>query len=81
MREQGRVLPLTELRLGQEGRVAYIGTGDGRRLEQLSSLGIVPDAVRRLVQKRLAAVVQVGETEVAVEFDIAQQIYVWALAS
>jgi DtxR family Mn-dependent transcriptional regulator len=70
------VLSLSDLRPGQEGRVAYIETGDGRRLEQLSGLGIVPDAVLRLLQKRPAPVVKVGETEVAIDFDIAQQIYV-----
>jgi Fe2+ transport system protein FeoA len=78
--EPVRVLPLNELRPGEEGRVAYIGTDDGRRLEHLSSLGIVPDAVLRLLQKRPAAVVQVGETEVAIDFSIARQIYVRPLA-
>jgi DtxR family Mn-dependent transcriptional regulator len=72
----GQAWPLDELRPGQEGRVAYIETVDGRRLEQLSGLGIVPDAVLRLLQKRPAPVVQVGETEVAIDFDIARQIYV-----
>jgi Fe2+ transport system protein FeoA len=68
--------PLSELRAGNRGRVAYIRTDDGRRLEHLSSLGIVPGVVLRLLQRRLAAVVKVGETEVAIDFDIARQIYV-----
>ena len=76
MGERNEARPLSELRPGQKGRVAYIETDDGRRLEQLSSLGIVPDAVLRLLQKRMAAVVQVGETEVALDFGIARQIYV-----
>ena len=76
MGERDEARPLSELRPGQKGRVAYIGTDDGRRLEQLSSLGIVPNAVLCLLQKRLAAVIQVGETEVALDFSIARQIYV-----
>ena len=56
--------------------MAYIATTDGRRLEQLSGFGIFPDAVVRLLQKRPAAVIQVGETEVAIDTAIAQQIYV-----
>jgi Fe2+ transport system protein FeoA len=76
MDEQGKALPLSELRAGRVGRVAYIGTDDSRRLEQLSSLGIVPGVVIRLLQNQLAAVVRVGETEVAIDFDIARQIYV-----
>ena len=75
-RSAAGVRALGDLRPGQEGRVAYIETGDGRRLEQLSGLGIVPDAVLRLLQKRPAPVVKVGETEVAIDFDIARQIYV-----
>lgn len=70
------VWTLHDLRPGQEGRVTHIETVDGRRLEQLSGLGIVPDAVLRLVQKRPAPVVKVGETEVAIDLDIARQIYV-----
>ena len=70
--------PLSELPAGHEGRVAYVDTDNGRRLEHLSSLGIVPGVVLRLLQKRLAAVVQVGETEVAIDFDIARQIYMHA---
>jgi len=76
MREKVKAVPLSELKPGQEGRVAYVGTDDGRRLEQLSSLGIVPDAVLRLLQKRPAPVVQIGETEVALDFAVARQIYV-----
>jgi DtxR family Mn-dependent transcriptional regulator len=76
MHEREKVLPLSRLRVGQEGRVVYIGTDDGRRLEQLGSLGIVPGVELRLLQKRLAAVVRVGETEVAMDFDIARHIYV-----
>jgi len=72
----GQTLSLSELRPGQEGRVAYIATDDSRQLEQLSGLGIFPDAVVRLLQKRPAAVIRVGETEVALDFGVARQIYV-----
>lgn len=78
-KEADEARPLSELRPGQKGRVLRIDTNDGRRLEQLSSLGIVPDAVLRLVQKAMAAVVQVGETEVAIDPGIARQIYVQIL--
>lgn len=77
MHDQEQALPLSNLRTGQEGHVAYVGTEDRRRLEQLSSLGIVPGAALRLLQNRLAAVVRVGETELALDFDIARLIYVW----
>jgi len=78
--QDGQPWSLGDLRPGQEARVAFIETVDGRRLEQLSGLGIVPDAVLRLLQMRPAPVVRVGETEVAIDFDIARQIYVKPLA-
>ena len=71
-----QTLSLSELRPGQEGRVAYVAMDDGRQLEQLSGLGILPDAVVRLLQKRPAAVIRVGETEVALDSAVARQIYV-----
>jgi DtxR family Mn-dependent transcriptional regulator len=76
MGREKKMLPLSQLRSVYEGRVAHIATDDGRRLEQLSSLGIVPGVVLRLLQNRLAAVVLVGETEVAIDFDVAHQIFV-----
>jgi DtxR family Mn-dependent transcriptional regulator len=76
MGDRDKARPLNRLRAGQEGRVAYIRTDDRRRLEQLGSLGIVPGAALHLLQNRLAAVVRVGETEVALDFDIARQIFV-----
>jgi DtxR family Mn-dependent transcriptional regulator len=76
MRDQDKARSLSRLRAGQEGRVAYIRTDDRRRLEQLSSLGIVPGAALLLLQDRLASVVRVGETEVALDFEIARQIFV-----
>ncbi len=76
MRDREKALPLSRLRTGQKGRVAYIATDDRRRLEQLGSLGIVPGAGLHLLQNRLAAVVRVGETEVALDFDISRQIFV-----
>lgn len=56
--------------------MAYIATDDSRQLEQLGGLGIFPDAVVRLLQKRPAAVIRVGETEVALDFAVARRIYV-----
>ncbi len=81
MSDRKKALPLSSLRTGQEGHVAYVSTDDRRRLEQLSSLGIVPGVALHILQNRLAAVVRVGETEVALDFDIARHIYVWPCAA
>lgn len=47
-----------------------------RRLARLSTLGLVPGCHVRLHQRRPAYVVQVDETEVTLEAEIAQEIIV-----
>lgn len=81
MHDVNKALPLRRLRAGQQACVAYIRTDDRDRLEQLSSLGIVPGVALRLLQNRLATVVRVGETEIALDFGIAHLIHVWPIAS
>ncbi len=76
MDKEAKMLPLSQLTAGREARVTHIDTSNRRRLEHLGNLGIVPGVVLRLLQNSLAAVVQVGETEVALDLDVARQIYV-----
>ena len=68
--------PLAELPIGQEGRIVYIAARDPERLMRLSHLGVVPGAIVRLTQSRPAAILRLGETMLAVEPEIAGEIYV-----
>ncbi|HYK40882.1 MAG TPA: metal-dependent transcriptional regulator [Thermoanaerobaculia bacterium] len=70
------VRPLAELPVGQEGRIVYIAAKDPERLMRLSHLGVVPGAAVRLTQSRPAAILRIGETVLAVEPEIAGEIYV-----
>jgi len=70
------VRPLAELPIGQEGRIVYIAARDPERLMRLSHLGVVPGAIVRLTQSRPAAILRLGETVLAVEPEIAGEIYV-----
>lgn len=70
------VQPLEQLATGQSARIVYIVPRDPTRLVRLSSLGLVPGAIVRLEQKRPAVVVGVGETTLAVDREIAGEIYV-----
>jgi DtxR family Mn-dependent transcriptional regulator len=70
------VQPLAQLPVGQEGRIVYIAPRDPERLVQLSNLGVVPGAVIHLQQISPAAVVRVGETTLALDPQIAAEIYV-----
>lgn len=70
------VMPLFELNPGEKGRITFISSHDKRRLQRLSSLGIVPDGEVILNQKLPSVVIQVGETEIALDKDIVSEIYV-----
>lgn len=73
------IRPLSDLPLGQEGRVVFISTKVKNRLEPLSSLGIVPGTVLHLKQRRPAFVIQVGEMSVALDEQIVREIFVKAV--
>jgi len=74
------VQPLEHLAVGQSARVVYIVPKDPARLVRLSSLGLAPGATIRLQQKRPATVIAFGETTLALDREIAAEIYVKRLA-
>ncbi len=68
--------PLTQLRVGQRALVTDITSRQEGRLASLSLYGLVPGALVTLRQGRLAYLVLVGETEVALDGDVAREIMV-----
>jgi DtxR family Mn-dependent transcriptional regulator len=73
------IRPLSDLPLGQEGRVVFISTKAKGRLEPLSSLGIVPGTRLQLRQRNPAYVIHVGEMSVALDEQIVREIFVKAV--
>lgn len=70
------VFPLTALNVGDTGRIAYINSRNFPRLQKLSSFGISPGVTVRLFQRSPSVVLQCEETQVALEEEIARDIYV-----
>jgi DtxR family Mn-dependent transcriptional regulator len=70
------VVPLDDLRLGEEGRIVFIAPKSHQRLDRLSTLGIVPGCIIRMHQKNPSYVLQIGETFLALDSDIVKDIYV-----
>ena len=70
------VVPLIELNPGESGRIVFMTPGAQKRLDRLASFGVIPGTVLELKQKRPSAVVLVGGTTLAIESDIAGEIYV-----
>jgi DtxR family transcriptional regulator, Mn-dependent transcriptional regulator len=75
------VQPLDQLPVGTDARIVYIVPRDPELLTRLSSLGILPAVTVRLDQVRPAAVLRIGETTLALDPQIASQIYVKRLTA
>ena len=70
------VAPLTEFEVGKQGKIVYITTQHHTRMDRLNALGILPGSVVRLHQKRPSIILQIDQTNIAIETDIAREIYV-----
>lgn len=70
------VTPLTELRSGDIAKISYIVTKYHQRLDKLSSMGLLPGVQIKLHQRQPTFVIQMGETQIALDNAIARDIYV-----
>ena len=70
------VLSLPDLPLGASGRITFIRPRFPERLSQLASLGITPGVAVRLSQRHPSVVIKVGETALALDREVSQDIFV-----
>ncbi len=70
------VSPLSQLTQRQKGRVAYIYAPESGQLQKLVAMGILPGAPISLIQSFPSYVFRVGQTQFAVDQEIADAIYV-----
>lgn len=70
------IVPLARLPIGERGTVAFIHTTRHAYLQRLSALGLAPGRPIRLRQTRPTLVVQVGETELALDPPAGHEIFV-----
>ena len=70
------VIPLTDLPVGEEGRIIFIHPREHGLLHRLSPLGVIPGSTVRMHQKRPSFVIEIGETTLAIDEEIAHEIYV-----
>jgi DtxR family transcriptional regulator, Mn-dependent transcriptional regulator len=79
-KEKGQVesiiMPLSRLKPGENARVVYVLTRQHPQLHKLMSFGIVPGARIKVHQTFPSFVIQIGETQIALEKDIADGIHV-----
>jgi DtxR family Mn-dependent transcriptional regulator len=67
---------LDQLRSGESGRILYVETTDHARLDRLTTFGILPGTVIRVHQRQPSLVLILGETQLALDREIAQHIHV-----
>ncbi|MGA7616047.1 MAG: metal-dependent transcriptional regulator [Thermoanaerobaculia bacterium] len=67
---------LYDLPVGGSGKIVFITPRSSSRLNRLAMLGVIPGTTVRLMQRRPSIVIACGETSIAVEEEIANEIFV-----
>jgi DtxR family Mn-dependent transcriptional regulator len=70
------ISPLSQLAPGQRGRVAYIYAPQTGKLQKMMAMGILPGAPITLLQGFASCVFASGETQFAIDKEIADAIYI-----
>jgi len=70
------VMRLSDFEVGQKGRIVYIAPSVPSRINRLNSIGINAGSEIKLLQKRPSVIIKVEETTVAVDPEIAKEIFV-----
>ncbi len=73
---QRLIFRLSQLAPGQKGKVAYIYAPESSQLQKLMAMGILPGAPISLIQSFPSYVFQVGQTQFAVDKEIADAMYI-----
>jgi DtxR family Mn-dependent transcriptional regulator len=75
------IVNLCDLSPGDEGRIAYIRPKNHTRLHRLTAFGIVPGVTLKLHQTYPAFCIKFEETELAIDPDVAEDIFVSRIGS
>ncbi|MFQ6617056.1 MAG: metal-dependent transcriptional regulator [Fidelibacterota bacterium] len=70
------VVKLSDLEIGKRARIVFITPTYHTRFDRLTALGITPGSVLHLHQKSPSYVVKISETELALDKEICDEIYV-----
>lgn len=70
------IVPLSELKSGEKGRVVYITTKHHPRLDKLTSMGLFPGVEVKLHQTFPSPVIQTGQMQIALDREILKDIHV-----
>jgi DtxR family Mn-dependent transcriptional regulator len=66
---------LTDFAPGAKARIVFISPSFHNRLDRLNSFGVLPGAEISLHQKKPTFVIRLGATEIALEKEVAGEIF------
>lgn len=70
------VVALTELKPGDPGEIAYLAASDVRKMQKLMSMGVLPGTSVLLLRTYPTYIFKVGQSEFAVDEELAREIFV-----
>lgn len=76
VRGETGVVALTELKAGEQGEIAYLSTLDPKKMQKLMSMGVLPGNNLRLNRTYPTFIFRVGNSEFAVDEELAREIFV-----
>ena len=74
------VTGLASLPLGAKGKIVFVAPRWADRMDRLAGLGVVPGTEVRLTQRSPSVVIEAGETTLALDPEVAAEIFVKAVA-
>lgn len=70
------VAKLADMNPGQRGKIAYLQSRQSQELQKLMAIGILPGTLICLIRRYPSYVFEIGNTKLAVDKNIANEIYV-----
>lgn len=70
------VVALTEIKAGQAGEIAYLSTADPKKMQKLMSMGVLPGNRLALNRTYPTYIFRVGNSEFAVDEELAREIFI-----
>ncbi|MGO9380197.1 MAG: metal-dependent transcriptional regulator [Dissulfurispiraceae bacterium] len=70
------VARLIDFEVGKSGKIVFITPSEAARIGRLSSIGIIAGTVIKLLQRKPSIVLQMDETTIAIDPELAKEIFV-----
>jgi DtxR family Mn-dependent transcriptional regulator len=71
---------LVDFEVGKSGKIVFITPSEAARIGRLSSIGIIPGTVIKLIQRKPSIVLQMDETTIAIDPELAKEIFIKKIA-